>query len=262
MAASCDGDRWFQLYIVERQAAWDMIRRALETGYSTLVVTVDVAVNGLRERDIRNGFGMPLRYTPRILLDGALHPHWTLNLLRHGMPQLANFVTARSRDAHSQAALLKRQMDASFDWDALRQIRDLWPRRLLVKGLLNPQDASRAIALGADGVIVSNHGGRQLDSAPSPMTVLDAMVAAAKGAPVLVDSGFRRGADVVKALAMGASAILIGRPLLYGMAAAGGDGVDAVIAILRDEVDRTLAQIGCPEIGLLSRDFIMPAAPI
>ena len=257
VARRCDGDRWFQLYILHSDHADEMVARALAADYSTLVITTDVGVNGYRERDLRNRFGLPVRYTLRTLFDGATHPRWSLDLLRHGMPALANFVSADAANVEVQAALMSRQMDASFDWEALARLRDRWPRTLLVKGLLNPQDAKRAVELGADGVILSNHGGRQLDHAVSPMEVLSRTVAVVPDSPVLIDSGFRRGSDVVKALALGAGIVLIGRATLYGLAACGGRGVDDVLRMIRDEIDRTLAQIGCPSVAALSSDYLV-----
>jgi (S)-mandelate dehydrogenase len=180
---------------------------------------------------------------------------WSLGFLLTGMPQLANFVSSDSSDVDVQAALMSRQMDASFNWNDFAWLRKLWPRRLLVKGITCPEDAERCIAAGADGVILSNHGGRQLDSCVSPLEIL-AETRARISAPILVDSGFRRGSDIVKALALGADAVLLGRATLYGLAADGQAGVDHVLRLLKDEVDRTLAQIGCPEVGRLSLDFL------
>jgi (S)-mandelate dehydrogenase len=155
----------------------------------------------------------------------------------NGMPQLGNFATADSSDIEIQAAVISRQMDASFSWGDFGWLRELWPRKLLVKGILRPEDADRCIAAGADGVILSNHGGRQLDSAVSPLDIL-AETRARISAPILIDSGFRRGTDIVKA-------------------AAGEAGVDHVLHLLKDEVDRTMAQIGCPSIFQLSPDYVM-----
>jgi (S)-mandelate dehydrogenase len=172
------------------------------------------------------------------------------------MPQLGNFVTADSSDVEVQAAVMNRQMDASFSWDDFNWLSKLWPRKLLVKGIMRPDDAKRCVAVGADGVILSNHGGRQLDAAVSPLDVL-AEIRARISAPILIDSGYRRGTDIVKALALGANAVLLGRATLYGLAAAGEAGVDHVLRLLKDEVDRTLAQIGCPSISQLSPDYVM-----
>ncbi|NBA93634.1 alpha-hydroxy-acid oxidizing protein [Pseudomonas sp. R5(2019)] len=263
VARRCEGELWFQLYVVHRSLAGQMVDRALAAGYRTLVLTTDVGVNGYRERDLRNAFKMPMSFTPNVLLDGFLHPRWSLDLVRHGMPQLANFVSSQATSIEVQAALMSRQMDASFDWQALRWLRDKWPHRLLVKGVLDEDDAARCIAEGVDGVILSNHGGRQLDGAISPIEVL-AQTAASIDAPVLVDSGFRRGADVVKALCLGADAVLLGRATLYGLAARGEAGVDEVLRLLKDDIDRTLAHIGCPSVQQLSPAYLdlqMPSAP-
>lgn len=257
VAAHSDGDRWFQLYVVQRELAADLTRRARDSGYSTLVLTTDVAVNGNRERDLRNGFGVPARYTPRTVLDGLTHPRWSIDFLRHGVPELANFVTASATSVEAQAALMSRQMDASFDWEALAQLRDAWPGTLIVKGLLRAQDAERCEALGVDGVVLSNHGGRQLDGAIAPIEALPA-TRAATGLPILIDSGFRRGEQIAKALCLGASAVFLGRATLYGLAAKGATGVDEVIAIIRAELDRTLALIGCPSVDALSPDLLTP----
>jgi (S)-mandelate dehydrogenase len=260
VAAASNGDLWFQLYIVQRKLAEQMVRRAEAAGYSTLVLTTDVGVNGNRERDLRNNFGLPMHYTPRLIYDGITHPWWSLGFMLNGMPQLENFGMADSSDVEIQAAVMSRQMDASFNWDDFCWLRTLWPRKLLVKGILRPDDAERCIAGGADGVILSNHGGRQLDAAVSPLEVL-AENRARISAPILIDSGYRRGTDIVKALALGANAVLLGRASLYGLAAAGEAGVDHVLRLLKDEVNRTLAQIGCPSVSQLSTDYVMADGP-
>jgi (S)-mandelate dehydrogenase len=261
VAAASKGDLWFQLYIVQRRLAEQMVGRAEAAGYSTLVLTTDVGVNGNRERDLRNNFGLPVRYTPGLIYDGVTHPRWSLGFMLNGMPQLGNFVTADSSDVEMQATVMHRQMDASFSWDDFKSLRKLWPRKLFVKGIMRPDDAEHCVAAGADGVILSNHGGRQLDAAVSPLDVL-AESRARISAPILIDSGYRRGTDIVKALALGANAVLLGRAPLYGLAAAGQAGVDDVLRLLKDEVDRTLAQIGCPSASQLSSDYVMTDAPM
>src|ERR1700730_18671605 len=258
VAAASKGDLWFQLYIVQRKLAEQMVRRAEAAGYSTLVLTTDVGVNGNRERGLRNHFGLPLHYTPRLIYNGVTHPWWSLGFMFNGMPQLGNFATADSSDVEIQAAVMSRQMDASFSWRELSWLRQLWPRKLLVKGILRPDDAERCVAAGADGVILSNHGGRQLDAAVAPLDVL-AESRARISAPILIDSGYRRCTDIVKALPLGATAVLLGRATLYGLAVAGGAGVDDVLRLLKDEVDRTLAQIGCASASQLSPDYVMAA---
>src|SRR5260370_10553923 len=237
VAAASKSDLWFQLYIVQRQLAEEMVRRAEAADYSTVVITTDVAVNGSRERDLRNNFGLPLRYTLRLIYDGLTHPRWSLGFMLNGVPQFGNFVTGDSSNVELQATVMHRQMDASFSWDDFNWLRKLWPRKLLVKGIMRSDDAERCVAAGADGVILSNHGGRQLDAAISPLEVL-AETRARIRAPILIDSGYRRGTDIVKALALGANAVMLGRAPLYGLAAAGATGVDHVLSLLNEEIDR------------------------
>ncbi|HWK45035.1 MAG TPA: alpha-hydroxy-acid oxidizing protein [Stellaceae bacterium] len=250
VAERAGGDLWFQLYIVSRSIADGLVARALSVGYRTLVLTVDVSLSGKRERDLRNRFSQPFKPSLPVLADMLRHPRWLASTLRSGAPELKNLASAAAADANAQAALLSRQMDASFSWDDLGRLRDRWPHRLLVKGLLHPDDARRAVAAGVDGVILSNHGGRQLDGVTSPIEVLPRFTERLP-VPLLVDSGFRRGSDIVKALASGADAVLLGRATLYGLAVAGEAGVTAVLALLRDEIDRVLALLGCQSLAAL-----------
>lgn len=255
VAKSCDGEKWFQLYVVHQELAVKMVQRALSAGYTTLIITLDVGINGYRERDIRNGFAIPLKFSPSLILDGMMHPSWSLRFLSQGMPKLANFESSEAHSLEVQNALLKRQMDTTFNLESLKKIRDLWPHTLLVKGLVRQEDALKAIEAGADGVILSNHGGRQLDCSISPMETLYE-VSQTIGQPVLIDSGFRRGSDIVKALCLGANMVCLGRATLYGLAANGEAGVDDVIQLLKQDVDRTLAQIGCPSVSQLNKEYI------
>ncbi len=256
VADRAGGDLWFQLYVVQRALAEGLTRRALAAGYTTLVLTVDVPVNGKRVRDLRNGFAVPFRPSIRTAMDVARHPAWLLRQLRHGLPQLANFREAGGgSDVNAQAALMKRQMDASFAWNDLKALRQSWPRTLVVKGICRAEDAEQCEALGADAVVLSNHGGRQLDDTPAPLTLLPGM-AGRLSRPVLVDSGVRRGADVVKAVALGASAVLLGRATLYGLAARGGAGAAHVLELLRAEIDTTLALLGRSSVAALEPDDV------
>ncbi|WP_116140009.1 alpha-hydroxy-acid oxidizing protein [Trinickia diaoshuihuensis] len=251
LAGEAGGELWFQLYVLQRDLADSLVQRAARAGYRTLVATVDVTLNGKRERDMRNGFALPLRFTPRACLDALAHPRWTWALLRSGgVPTLANIDSDNGTGIEARAALLRRQMDASFAWDDLSRWRDRWPHRLIVKGILRPDDALRCIELGADGVIVSNHGARQLDDAVASLDILPEVKAAcASAGALMLDSGIRRGSDVVKAVALGADAVLLGRATLYGLAAAGEAGALRVIEIIQDEIDRTLAMLGCASIA-------------
>ena len=255
VAKQAGGELWFQLYVVQRALAEALTKRALAAGYKTLVLTVDVPVNGKRERDMRNGFAVPFRYSLKSVLDGAMHPRWLVRQLSNGLPELANFAGADTKDVSAQAALMNRQMDASFAWDDLKALRDAWPHTLLVKGLLRAEEAKQCIQLGVDGVVISNHGARQLEDTAAPVQKITEFCAEVDR-PILVDSGFRRSADVVKAVALGARSVLLGRATLYGLASQGEEGVSDVLRILRQEIDTTLALIGCARIADLSPAFI------
>ena len=248
-----DGRFWFQLYAQsDRETNLDLIRRAREAGAQALVLTVDAPYPGKRERDMRNGFVLPLRMTPKMLLDGALHTRWALRFLANPAPRLAT-IAAYAPDnatAGTLAAFMAARISQTLTWDDLAWIRDVWDKPFILKGLQSPADAVRAKALGVDGVIVSNHGGRQLDSAPAPIGVLPAIRAAVGPEMTLIlDSGIRRGSHIGRALALGADFTLVGRATLYGVGAAGQAGVERSLDILRDELDRFQAQTGCPEIG-------------
>ncbi|MFT8244724.1 alpha-hydroxy acid oxidase [Roseomonas sp. BN140053] len=257
VAAAAPGQVWFQLYVPrERRVREDLLRRADAAGIRVLVVTVDVPIPAKRERDLRNGFVLPLRLNARNLLDLATHPEWSLATLRAGAPRLRNllpYVPQRS-GAQTLAAFMAEQIAPSNDWSLLDDLRRLWPHTLVVKGLLTAADARIAVERGADGVAVSNHGGRQLDAGPAPLHALPAVVEAVAGkVPVLFDSGVRRGGDILKALALGASFVFAGRPTLYGAGAGGEAGVDRAVGILLDEFDRALGQLGCPRAAEINR---------
>ena len=251
--AAVGGRLWFQLYVVHRELAANLVRRASEAGCEALILTVDVPVNGKRERDLRNGFQMPLRYSPRTIFDILTHPRWASGILASGTLKLANLATTTASSLDAQTALLRREMDASFCWDDLARLRDIWPRRLIVKGICTPEDAARCFEIGADAVVVSNHGGRQLDDAPAPISIFESFQGLG---PVLIDGGIRRGSDIVKALALGAHGVLVGRSILYGLAARGETGASKALSILVEEIDRTLALVGCPDASRLSNAFV------
>jgi isopentenyl diphosphate isomerase/L-lactate dehydrogenase-like FMN-dependent dehydrogenase len=243
-----------------------LIERAKAAGYQALLVTVDTPVPPGREYNLRNGMTVPFRFTRRNVADVLAHPRWLAGvlmryLLTTGMPRYENYPSGMQ--SRITAAPMGRSMMVtdSLTWDDLRVLRKLWPHALVVKGILRAQDAVLAADCGADGVIVSNHGGRAVDSTRAPIEVLPEVVdAAGKRLTVLVDSGFRRGADIVKALALGAEAVLVGRAPLYGTAAAGEAGAARAIEIYRDEIDRLLALIGCPGVASLGPDYlVLPA---
>lgn len=258
VAKASNGDLWFQLYVMNRDFADQLVDRALAANFSHLVLTVDVAMGGKRERDERNNFVMPFRFRPKTIVDILRHPRWLWHVGRHGAPSMANLAVDTATDPNTQAALLSRKMDASFDWDDLKRLRDRWPRRLLVKGILHPKDAERAIALGVDAIVISNHGGRQLDIAPAPIDVLPGF--SSINAPILMDSGIRRGSDIVKALSLGASAVMIGRAALFGLAVGGEQGVVDVVELLRTEIDRTQVLLGSSNLDRSTLDTFSSGA--
>jgi L-lactate dehydrogenase (cytochrome)/(S)-mandelate dehydrogenase len=263
VAQEAGGTLWFQLYMwPDRSLSHKLVERARAAGYEALVVTVDGVVPGNREYNLRNGFTIPFTFTRGNITDVLLHPRWLFGvlvryLLTTGMPRYQNYPTdVRYRITAGPMGRSSMRND-SINWDDLRALRKLWPHRLLVKGLLHPQDAVTAADCGADGVIVSNHGGRNLDTAISPIEVLPEVVdAVGRRVAVLVDSGFRRGTDVVKALAMGAHAVMIGRSTLYGVAAGGEEGARRAIALFRGEIDRVIALLGCNRVAELSAEHL------
>ena len=259
---------WYQLYTArDLKITEDQIRRARDAGFSTLVLTVDVPVASKRERNIRNNFGLQFKLDWRTALDSLMHIPWVIEYVRNGMPAFENWASYASdgTDAMTVARLVVKQTPATVTWRNLEEFRRLWPRHLVVKGLMQVEDAVRAAEIGVDGIVVSNHGARQLDQAPAPLEVLPAICAAVGDRVVLmIDGGIRRGADIVVALCMGARFVFVGRPTLYGAVAGGIRGVRKAIEILRDEIDRVTAQIGCPRIEGLGPGFIHnnPVAPV
>jgi isopentenyl diphosphate isomerase/L-lactate dehydrogenase-like FMN-dependent dehydrogenase len=263
VAGEAGGTLWFQIYMLpDRAMSHQLVERARNAGFEALVVTVDGPVPGNREYNLRNGFTLPFTVTRRNIVDILRHPRWLAGVLGRyvastGMPRYENYpgqVKQRLTAGPVGRSIVRND---GLNWDDLRALRRVWPNKLLVKGVLHPADATRAADCGADGVVVSNHGGRNLDGAISPIEALPPVLdAVGHRMAVLVDSGFRRGADVVKALAMGAHAVQIGRPALYGTAAGGQAGAARAIGILRDEIDRVMAQLGCNHVGELSGELL------
>ncbi len=263
IAEEAGGRLWFQLYMyADRSLSHGLARRAASIGYEALLVTVDSPVFSNREYNLRNGFTIPLSFTLRNTIDVLTHPRWLVSVLMRyvlttGLPLYANYPEDVKKKITAQPMGRALRLNDSLTWDDVRVLRELWPGKLMLKGLLHPQDAVKAAEYGVDAVIVSNHGGRVLDGVMAPIDVLPEFVeAAGKRLTVIVDSGFRRGADVVKALALGAGAVLVGRSTLYGVAADGEAGAARAIAIFREEIDRVLALLGCRTIGALSRDYL------
>ena len=250
LANEVSGRLWMQLYLLgDRNIARDIIARAEQAGYEALVLTTDANVFGFREWDRRN-YRAPGQLTLRNMLDAACHPRWLADvMLPDGFPRfenLADFLPPEARSARAGVAHLPRLLVPNLGWRDVEWLRQAWPGKLLVKGILNADDARRAVELGCEGIVLSNHGGRQLDSCVSPLEVLPEVVdAVGERCTIMVDSGFRRGADVVKAVALGASAVMVGAATLYGLAAGGQAGARHAIDILASEIDRVLGQLGC-----------------
>jgi len=257
VATAGGGRSWYQLYLPERRAETPaMLARVAAAGYRALVLTVDTAVFGGRERDRRNGTVLPIRIRPGLVLQGASRPAWAFDFVR-GTVRLPG-PWAGSRGLSVQAT--QEQILASpspVTWRDLAEVRALWPGPLVVKGVLGPEQCRRLVDEGVDGVIVSNHGGRQLDGVPATVEALPAVVDAIAGrAEVFLDGGVRRGTDVLKALALGARAVLVGRPYLYGLAAGGQAGVEKVLDLLHTELDRAMALTGCATVRDVDRRLV------
>ncbi len=260
IAREAGGRLWFQAYIFrQRDMTLGLVERARQFGYEALMVTVDVPVGGKRERDFRNDFAIRFRFTPRNVVDFATRPLWVLAILRHGMPVLENVVglAPEAKSTAEIASSVGQFWDADFDWDGLKAMRDHWPGRMLVKGVLRADDAARLVSIGVDAVVVSNHGGRQLDGAVAGLDALPPIVRAVKGRmSVLVDGGVRRGVDVVKALALGAEGVMLGRATLYGACAAGEAGAARALHILGDELVRAMQLSGVRSVGEIGPDLL------
>ena len=261
IAAAAPGS-WFQAYLpTERDWIDAMLDRISSAGFPVLVLTVDLPVTGNREHLDRTGFTTPLRPTIRLLRDCATRPRWLLGvfaktLFRHGMPHFEN--SRASRGLPILAPNAEREFGGRdrLDWSAFDHIRRRWKGPLLIKGILHPEDAKLAKTHGADGIIVSNHGGRQLDGAIAPIEALPAVIDAVGDYPVMIDSGFRRGGDALKALALGARLVFVGRPFLYAAAVGGENEIRRAIRIMREEIDRDMALLGVGRIEQLSRDYV------
>jgi (S)-mandelate dehydrogenase len=252
---------WFQLYPFKDPAAVDhLVGRAEQAGCRTLVVTTDVPVLGAREWDQRN-YRAPMQLSLRSKLDVLAHPGWLRRvMIPGGAPEFENLkelLPPGARSALAGVRFMGTQINARLGWDDMARIRARWKGKLVLKGILCVEDARRAVEMGADGIVLSNHGGRQIDSAVSGVELLPAVSAeVGERITVLVDGGFRRGSDVLKALALGADAVMIGRPALYGLAAGGQAGVAHALGLLRAEMERTLTLLGCRSLGELGRHLV------
>jgi len=254
---------WFQAYLPgDVPDITALIDRVAQAGFETLVVTVDSQVAGNRENNIRTGFSTPLRPSLRLAWDGMTHPRWLFGtllrtLLRHGMPHFENNYARRGPPIISPHVLRDYSDRGHLNWDHFRLIRRLWKGPLVIKGILDKADAITAREAGADGIIVSNHGGRQLDGAVAALRVLPGIAAACPEIPVMIDGGVRRGTDVLKALALGAKCVFVGRPFGYAAAVAGAAGVGHAIGLLSAEVDRDMAMLGISDLRELGPGRLM-----
>jgi len=243
-------DMWFQAYLPgEPDRIAGLVDRVARAGIETLVLTVDTPVLANRENNVRAGFSTPLRPSLRLAWDGLTRPRWTVStflrtLARHGMPHFENSYATRGAPVMSGSVLRDFGRKDHLNWEHADQIRRQWKGRLIIKGILHPDDARRAREAGADGVIMSNHGGRQLDGAVSPLRTLSAAVEAARGIPVMLDCGIRRGTDVLKAMALGAAFVFVGRPFVYAAALGGERGVEHAAKLLGNEIMRDLGLLG------------------
>lgn len=256
-----NGDLWFQVYVWrDRALLSEMLERAAASGYSTIAITVDTAVLGRRERDVRRGFTLPPKIGAGTILDGMLHPRWTLDFLRSPEIRFANVIGKSVGDGADPVSLsdfINGQFDPSLSWDDIDWFRSRWEGNLVVKGIQDVRDAELCLDHGVDAIAISNHGGRQLDGSPPPVELLAPIRDAVGDAiEIYCDGGIRRGSDVVKALALGADACMIGRAYLYGLAAGGEQGVDQALRFLTEGVRRTMALTGCQSIDDTSRDLV------
>ena len=264
IAEAAPGRLWFQAYFFKnREFTFGLIERARKAGYDTLMVTADLPVGGKRERDFRNDFSIPFRFTPKNMLDFATRPAWALDMLLRGMPPVENLHGMAEKGASTRniVSSVGRNQDAALDWEVIKRVREAWPGKLLIKGVAHPADAELAVSLGCDGVIVSNHGGRQLDGEVASFDALPGVVRAIGGrSAVLMDGGIRRGSDIFKALARGAQAVMIGRATYYGVCAAGEKGANRALEILSDELVRTMQLCGARSIAEIGPQLIFPGA--
>jgi isopentenyl diphosphate isomerase/L-lactate dehydrogenase-like FMN-dependent dehydrogenase len=256
IGAATPGPKWMQVFLYkDRAMTAEFAARAASAGYKALILTVDNQVTAGRDRDARNGMSFPLRWGPRSLFEFVSHPGWLMRMSQTPSPTFVNYGARTSIGAFGP--LMAEQLDPAVNWSDVEWLRRLWRGPLVIKGLLHPDDAREALRRGADAIVVSNHGGRQLDGAVASIAALPSIVdAVGSAAPVMIDGGFRRGVDVVKALALGARAVLIGRPHLWGVACAGEEGVFWVLELYRREIDRALALGSWDSLAKLDRSII------
>jgi len=258
---------WFQAYLPgEREIIVPLVERAQRAGFDTFVLTVDVQVPANRENNVRSGYNSPLKPTPRLIWDCLVRPRWLVGnfgrtVLEHGMPHLENM--GFPRIPIMGFAERPRMARDALSWEHVELMRRIWKGKLVLKGVLSPQDVRIARESGVDGILVSNHGGRQLDYSVAPLRVLPAVAAEAGNMTIMMDGGIRRGTDVLKALALGAHFVFVGRPILYAATIAGAAGVHHAVSLLKDEISRDMAMLGISSLDEMKRELLIPArAPI
>jgi (S)-mandelate dehydrogenase len=263
IAAEVKGRLWFQLNMfVDRSISHAMVNRAGRLGFEALVLTADCSVTPNREYNARNGFALPFKVSPKSLLDMTLHPRWFSTVLMRyvmgaGLPKYENYPPEMRTAVTSFSTVKGAGRCEDLNWEDVKTLRRLWPRTLIIKGILRPEDARRAVELGADAVVVSNHGGRTVDSTEAPIEALPRIVDAIGGrATILMDSGVRRGSDVIKALALGAQGVLVGRPTLFGTAMAGQAGAARALGLLQAEIEREMGLMGLRSIADIDGDLL------
>ena len=262
VASASEGPLWFQLYMQrDRSVVKELVQRAASAGYTVLMLTVDIATLGRRERDLRQGFTLPPKIGFRTLINCLTCPRWIWDLVRSDPITFSNFVGLESADGSTPVMLsqyIKSQFDPTMNWSDLDWLRTLWDGPIAVKGIQSVADARMAADRGCEAIVLSNHGGRQLDGSPAPVELIAPVIdAVGSKTAVICDGGVRRGSDIVKALALGASACMIGRAYLYGLGAGGEAGVDHAINLLIEEVRRTMALIGCSSVAQINHDSLM-----
>ena len=249
-----EGHSWMQIYIFQSEEfIMELLKRAESIGYKVLILTVDVPILSRRARDDRNGFGYPFKIGPKQFLDFALHPQWSLTTLFKGAPQPMNYVTSKSGDQ----IFRRKESRGATDWNTLKRVRDAWKGKLIIKGVMNSEDALKIKEAGADAIQVSNHGGRQLDSATASINALPLIrKALGEDFPILFDSGIRSGSDILRALALGANFVMFGRPLMYAIGADGARGLRRIINLIKEELSTNLGLVGLTDINEVDKKII------
>ena len=249
-----EGHSWMQIYIFQSEEfIMELLKRAESIGYKVLILTVDVPILSRRARDDRNGFGYPFKIGPKQFLDFALHPQGSLTTVFKGAPQPMNYVTSKSGDQ----VFRRKESRGATDWNTLKRVRDAWKGKLIIKGVMNSEDALKIKEAGADAIQVSNHGGRQLDSATASINALP-LIRKALGDdfPILFDSGIRSGSDILRALALGANFVMFGRPLMYAIGADGARGLRRIINLIKEELSTNLGLVGLTDINEVDKKII------